>query len=45
MYYGKQNTIWGVAAPQASWMVRKIRQMHQVFEQVGWTEADVKQMV
>ncbi|XP_049365284.1 uncharacterized protein LOC125830123 [Solanum verrucosum] len=43
-YYGKQGTLWGVEAPQASWMVRKILQMHQELETIGWNEMYIKQM-
>lgn len=44
MYYGKQGTLWGVLAPQASWMVRKILQMHKKLEFIGWNEEYVKQI-
>ncbi|WMV37355.1 hypothetical protein MTR67_030740 [Solanum verrucosum] len=42
MYYGKQGTIWGVIPTQASWTVKKIMQMHKVFETIGWNEEYVK---
>ncbi|WMV57309.1 hypothetical protein MTR67_050694 [Solanum verrucosum] len=38
MYYGKQGTLWGVLAPQASWMVRKILQMHKELKDIDWNE-------
>ncbi|KAG5573145.1 hypothetical protein H5410_062911 [Solanum commersonii] len=44
MYYGKQGTLWGVLAPQASWMVRKILQMHKKLEVIGWNEEYVNQI-
>ncbi|KAH0724767.1 hypothetical protein KY284_000632 [Solanum tuberosum] len=43
-YYGKQKTLWGVEAPQASWMVRTTLQMHQELETIGWNEMYIKQM-
>ncbi|KAH0636027.1 hypothetical protein KY290_036421 [Solanum tuberosum] len=42
MYYGKQGTLWGVLAPQASCMIKKILQMHKELEIIGWNEEYVK---
>lgn len=44
MYYGKQGTLWGVEAPQAFWMIRKILQAYKYFEAAGWDENPVKQL-
>ncbi|KAF3623755.1 hypothetical protein FXO37_31704 [Capsicum annuum] len=33
-----EGTTWGVQAPQASWLVRKIMQATKTFEAAGWTE-------
>lgn len=44
MYYGKQGTLWDVLAPQASWMERKILQIHKELEVIGWNEEYANQI-